>query len=140
MKKHFILLFAFITTLCSACQEYSYKETELHGIWQVQSVENKMTGEFVEVEGERYYIFQRHMAQVGYLPPNTSSDGSMTRYSCEFDLTNDSISMGKFHSAPSTFLQQFGIYDEHTTFAIDHEKRNRLIFTSDKACVTMRRY
>lgn len=137
--RHHILL-TILALLCCACQKYSYKETELHGIWQVQSVENKMTGEFVEVEGERYYIFQRHMAQVGYLPPNTSSDGSMIRYSCEFNITNDSISMGKFYSATPEFLERFGIYDEPSTFAIEHEKRNKLIFTSDKACITMRRY
>jgi hypothetical protein len=80
------------------------------------------------------------MAQVGYLAPNTGSSGSMRKYACEFSIKNDSISMGKFHAAPSTFLQQFGIYDEYTTFAIDKEKRNKLIFTSDKASISMRKY
>ena len=138
MKPH--ILPTILALLCCACQEYSYKETELHGMWQVISVEDKATGELVEAEGDRYYIFQRHMAQVGYLAPNTGSTGGMRKYACEFSIDNDSIYMGPFHAAPSTFLQQFGIYDTHTTFAIDKEKRNKLIFTSDKACISMRRY
>lgn len=147
MKKHFILFFVFITILCSACQEYSYKETELHGIWQVQSVENMTTGEFVEVEGERYFIFQRHMVCVGYVTPNMPSDGVMTKYLSEFTLSDNTINMGAFRytwdngkKVSLQELQKFGIYDELTTFSIEHEKRNLLIFTSDKACITMRRY
>ena len=138
MKQY--ILPTILALLCCACQKYSYKETELHGMWQVISVEDKTTGELVETDGERYYIFQRHMAQVGYLAPNTGSSGSMRKYACEFSIENDSIYMGKFHTAPSTFLQQFGIYDEFTTFAIDKEKRNKLIFTSDKASISMRKY
>lgn len=138
MKPH--ILPTILALLCFGCQKYSYKETELHGMWQVISVEDKTTGELVETDGERYYIFQRHMAQVGYLAPNTGSSGSMRKYACEFSIENDSIYMGKFHTAPSTFLLQFGIYDEYTTFAIDKEKRNKLIFTSDKASISMRKY
>ena len=129
-----------LALLCFGCQKYSYKETELHGIWQVISIEDKTTGELVETEGDRYYIFQRHMAQVGYLAPNTGSNGSMRKYACEFSIENDSVRMGKFHATPTTFLQQFGIYDEYTTFAIDHKKKRKLILTSDKACISMRWY
>lgn len=148
MKKILNLLIVFTALLChTSCQKYSYIENELHGLWQVMSVEDKTTGEITEAQGELYYSFQRNMVIVGYNTPSKPTGLMMTQYISEFNLKEDSIEINNFldypkceYKAPLQALKKFGIHDEYTTFWIDHPKKSVLILESDQARVTLRKY
>lgn len=148
MKKAYTILALTLVLLChTSCQEYSYIENELHGLWQVTSVENKMDNETTEAQGDLYYSFQRNMVIVGYNSPSKPTGSMMTQYISDFYLDNDTIEIGNFRvfeeydkKVPVQALKRFGIHEEHTTFAIKRPKKNVMTFESDKAYVTMRRY
>lgn len=154
MKRHLqyslslvIFIFCF-----SSCQDCYYIENDLHGMWQVTSVEKLPEGDIVEAQGQLYYMFQRSMVQLGYKPLN--SPQSMRRYIAHFDLIGeDSIGMGYFRmrttgegdfvnqeiKIPLDSLRKFGLYDDHTTFS-KFQSNQKLILTSDSACIVLRRY
>ena len=84
---------------------------------------------------------------LNYKSPTKPSGQMMTQYITTFDLSTDSITMGDFRinmeydkKVAIEALHKFGIYDEHTTFAWDIEKKHTLILTSDKARITLRKY
>lgn len=148
MKKIQNLHIILIVLLCLiSCQKYSYIENELHGLWQVISVEDKTTGEITEAQSELYYSFQRNMVIVSYNSPNKPTGLMMTQYISDFHLDGDSIQMDNFRiyqeyekKAPQKALKKFGIHDEHTTFHIEKTKEGRMAFESDKARVELRKY
>lgn len=141
-------LIALIILLChTSCRKYSYIENELHGLWQVTSVEDKTTGEVTEAQGELYYSFQRNMVIVGYNSPNKPTGLMMTQYISDFLLEDDSIQINNFRiyqeyekRAPSEALRKFGIHDEYTTFHIERSKKGLMTLDSDKARVELFRY
>ena len=148
MKRTHTILILFLATLFyTSCQKYSYIETELHGLWQVISVEDKTTNETTEAQGELYYSFQRNMVIVGYNSPNKPTGTMMTQYISDFYLNNDTIQISNFRvfeeydkKAPLQALKRFGIHDEQTVFAIEHPRKDIMALKSAKARVTMRRY
>lgn len=148
MKKIVTWLFA-LTLLLSytSCQEHSYIENDLHGLWQVTTVEDKTTGALTQAQGELYYSFQRNMVIVGYKSPNKPVGTMMTQYISDFYLSEDSIEISPFRiyleydkKAPLEALKKFGIHDEHTTFAIDRPNKEGMILESEKARITLRKY
>ena len=148
MKKIQNLLITSIILLChTSCQKYSYIENELHGLWQVTSVEDKTTGETTKTQGELYYSFQRNMVIVGYNSPNKPTGLMMTQYISDYLLEGDSIQMNNFRiyqeyetKPPLQSLKKFGIYDECTTFHIKKSKKGVITFESNKALIGLRRY
>ena len=82
-----------------------------------------------------------------------ADDGLFTHKQSELIKECTRLNNGKKHKAALTLLnkidwskldnrqrQEISYLKATTTFAIDHAKRNKLIFTSDKACISMRRY
>ena len=142
-----------LSTLCLAsCRDNYYVENELHGVWQVTSIEDLTTEEVTEAQGELYYMFQRTMVALYYKLPNTTEN--MARYIAHFDLSeSDSIGMGDFRyyttgegnlinretKVPLGSLKKFGIYQEYTTFHLQQSKQ-RMTLTSDKARIELRKY
>lgn len=131
----------------TACQKYSYIEHDLHGLWQVTTVEDKMTGEITEAEGDLFYSFQRNMVIVSYNVPSKPTGQMMTQYISDFILQDDSIQINNFRiyleydkKAPLEMLQKFGIHAEHTTFVVDKAKKGIMTLESDKARVELQRY
>ena len=139
--------------LClTSCGEYYYIENDLHGLWQVTSVERLSTGEVAESQGQLYYSFQRTMVMLSDV--DLEIPGKLKRYIAHFDfLASDSISMGDFRNRttgerdfvlqetkiPLELLCKFGLYQDCTTFHMEQSKQ-RLILTSDSACVVLRKY
>ena len=148
MKKILNILTTFIVLLChTSCQKYSYIENELHGLWQITSVEDKTTGEITKAQGELYYSFQRNMVIVGYNSPNKPTGQMLTQYISDFLLEADSIQINNFRiyleyekKAPLQALKKFGIHDEHTTFHVDQSKKGFMTLESDKAQISLRKY
>lgn len=147
MKKINILLFTIITLLHSSCQEYSYIENELHGLWQITTVEDKATAEITEAQGELYYSFQRNMVVVSYNSPTKPTGLMMTQYNSDFLLEGDSIHINDFRiyqeydkKAPLQALKKFGIHGEHTTFHIERPNRKCMILESEQARVALLKY
>lgn len=150
-----ILYMSFVLATLQAvtsCKDNYYIENDLHGMWQVTSVERFSTGEVTEAHGELYYMFQRTMVSLCFnyidIPESTAS------YIAHFDiLASDSIGMGDFrHSTTGegNFVNQetkvrieqlnkFGLYQDYTIFS-KQLSRNRLVLTSDSARIVMRRY
>lgn len=152
-KTHITIVFTLILLCYTSCKKYSYIENELHGLWQVTSVENKATGEITEAQGELYYSFQRNMVMLGYKSSDRPTgviiigENTTTYYVSEFNLEDNYILMGDFRiymyydkKVPLEKLEKFGIYDEYTTFSIERTSKNSLVFESEKSRIIMRRY
>ena len=152
MRKLYIYgILAFMFTSVS-CKDNYYIENDLHGMWQVTSVEDLSTGDVAEVKGELYYSFQRTMVMLSDVDLETPS--KLTRYIAHFDLVeSDSIGMGEFRNRttgegslvkdeikiPVERLHKFGIYKDYTMFHMS-QSRKELILTSDRARIVLRRY
>lgn len=147
-----ILIVLILVSCSTSCRDCYYIENELHGIWQVASVEKKSTGEVTEPGGRLYYMFQRTMAKLCYnhleIPEYT------TNYIAHIDfIGTDSIGMGDFRFSttgegdyvnkenriPLQDLHKFGLYEDYTIFHIEQSK-SKLIFTSDSARIVLRKY
>ena len=153
MRRTLYILGILVLTLNAiSCRDHYYIENDLHGVWQVTSVERLSTGEVTEPTGELYYMFQRSMVMLGHKLLEVPE--SMTRYIAHFDLVNeDSIGMGDFRNyttgegdfvnqeskIPLGSLHRFGLYQEYTMFSMQRSKQE-LILTSDRARVTLRKY
>lgn len=147
MKKIITLLIVIITLLHTSCQEYSYVENELHGLWQITTVEDKTTAEVSNPKGDLYYSFQRNMVVVSYNSPTKPTGQMMTQYNSDFLLEGDSIHINDFRlyqeygkKAPLQALKKFGIHGEHTTFHIERPNRKSMILDSEQARVTLLKY
>ncbi len=134
----------------ASCMDYYYVENDLHGVWQVASVENLVTGEKSLGHGKLYYMFQRTMVSLGYNDPLPES---MPSYISHFNLVGDSIGMGIFRiystgegnnidrevKVPLSSLHKFGVHEDFTMFYMEQSK-HKLILTSDSARVILRKY
>ena len=139
--------------LCFAsCEDCYYVENDLHGIWQVTSVERFSTGEVTEPQGQLYYSFQRTMVMLSDV--DLEVPNKLKRYIAHFDLMDsDSIVMGDFRNRTTgeggfvnqetkislELLQKFGLYQDYTTFHMERTKQN-MILTSDSAQIVLRKY
>ena len=150
-KRHLygILIFMLIIASCKDCY---YIENELHGMWQVTSVEDLSTGDVADVKGKLYYSFQRTMVMLSDV--DLDKPDNLKRYIAHFDLVeSDSIGMGEFRNRttgegnlvndetriPLERLRKFGIYQDYTMFHLSQSGKE-LVLTSDSACVVLRKY
>lgn len=142
-----ILLLALNIT---SCKDNYFIENDLHGVWQVTSVERLSTGEVTKSAGDLYYMFQRSMVSLGY---NDYFPESMSSYIAHFDLLGDSIGMGIFRiystgegnnigrevEVPLSSLHKFGIYEDYTMFHLQ-QSRQEMELVSDSARIVLRKY
>ena len=63
MKKHIYKLLILLTLALTSCESYQIHE-DLDGFWQVESIENKETGDIKYCQGDTYYSFQRELVLV----------------------------------------------------------------------------
>ena len=145
---HTIVLIAVLLLANIACQKNSYVENEIHGFWQVNTIEELTTNNITQAKGNLYFSFQRNTVILGHRTESKPLGLALTeQYISEFDLTNGSIRMGDFriymeyeNKATLQDLYKFGIYDEYTTFYIERPTKNSIILSSKKARITMRKY
>ena len=144
-------IWAFALNIIS-CKDNYFVENDLHGVWQVTSVERLSTGEVTKSAGDLYYMFQRSMVMLGYKQLGVPE--SMTRYIAHFDLVGvDSIGMGDFRNyttgegnnvdrediVPLADLRKFGLYQDYTMFHMELS-RQQLFLISDSARIELRKY
>ena len=153
MRRRIYTLSLLVVVLCiTSCGKHYYIENDLHGMWQVASVENILTDEVFDAKGELYYMFQRSMVFLYYNPQNTNSVNE--RYISQISIVGeDSIGMGDFRvytTGEGDFVNQevkvsldrlrkFGLFNDYTTFYMEQSKQ-KLILTSDSAQIVLRRY
>ena len=136
----------------TSCKENYYIENDLHGMWQVTSIEKLSTGEIFSPQGTLYYLFQRSMVSLCYSYLNMPE--RLDEFIAHFDLMgSDSIGMGDFRYGTSgegdnvnketkvsiNSLNRFGIYQDYTIFHLQQSKK-KMVLTSDSACIVFRRY
>lgn len=148
MKKNIyriILLLALMTI--SSCESYQI-HGELDGFWQVQSIENKQTGDITECKGDIYYSFQRELVLISYVSPNIPTGQMKENYIAYFTHENNVITMTDFRiyidkngkQAPLSKLAKFGLYDTFNTFDVEKLNNSSLILNSDKARIVMKKH
>ncbi len=151
-RNHYLSVILILILGLTSCKDNYYIENNLHGMWQVISVERLSTGEISESQGQLYYSFQRTMVKLGYKDTNILEN--MVNYIAHFDLiTSDSLGMGYFRNGttgegdfvnienrvPLQSLYKFGIYQDYTTF-YKQQSKQELILTSDSARIVLRKY
>ncbi len=142
----YILGLFFIMSYITSCGDSYYVENELHGMWQVTSIERKSNEEVKDAQGQLYYLFQRSVVMLGHKLPSELgiADYNIAHVDC---IGKDSIAMGPFRKAyaiPETkvlvdSLLKFGLYQDYTIFHL-MQTRQKLILTSDSARIELRKY
>lgn len=153
MRKSIYILGALVSLLSMAsCKKHYYIENDLHGVWQITSVEKLSTGEVNPTKGELFFMFQRTM--VALCENYIDIPESMARVIAQFDLIEpDSIGMGDFRvyttgegdyinqetKVSISSLNKFGIYQDYTMFHLQQSKQ-KMTLTSDSARIVLRKY
>lgn len=149
-----LLILGVIAILVSitSCRNNYYVENELHGIWQVISIEEKATNQIIEPQGTLYYQFQRTLVSLCYNYLDVPE--KLTNVIAHFDrISPDSIGMGDFRVSTTgegdnvnkeikvsvSSLSKFGIYQDYTVFHLLQSKQ-KMILSSDSARIILRRY
>ena len=135
-----------------SCKDNYYIENDLHGMWQITSIQKSSTGEVVKPKGTLYYLFQRSMVSLCYNYLNVPE--RIDCYIAHFDfIESDSIRMGQFRVSTTgegdnvnkeeivgvESLYKFGIHQDYTIFHMGLSKQS-LILTSDSARIVLRKY
>ena len=148
MKKYtYIFIVLFTVVLASSCESYQI-HGDLDGFWQVQSIENKESGEITYCNGDIYYSFQRDLVLASYVSPTIPQGLIKNNYIAHFTQENDSIYMTDFRiyldregkQAPLSELEKFGLHNTFNTFGIEKLSRSSLILNSDKARIVLQKY
>ena len=149
MKKNIyrIILLLAATIIVSSCESYQI-HGNLDGFWQVQSIEEKQTGDITYCKGETYYSFQRDLVLISYVSPNIPQGQIKENYIAYFTHENDSISMTDFRiyidksgkQAPLSKLEKFGLYDTFNSFCVEELTSKSLILNSQKARIIFKKH
>ena len=96
MKQYIYKILILLTiVLISSCESYLI-HGDLDGFWQVESIEDKNTGDITYCDGDTYYSFQRELVLVSYVSPNIPTGQMKENYVAYFSHENDSIYMTDF--------------------------------------------
>ena len=141
------ILTMFVIALMVSCESYRI-HGDLDGFWQVQSIENKQTGEITKCNGDIYYSFQRELVLVSYVSPNIPQGQIKENHIAYFSHENGEIAMTDFRiyidkdatPTPLSKLEKFGLYDTYNTFQVEKLSNKNLILNSDKARIVLHKY
>lgn len=153
MGRKWLILGLLIALLCAtSCKDNYYIENNLHGVWQVVSVDNYSTDVITYPQGTLYYMFQRSIVALCY--KHLDIPERMERNIAHFDMvTSDSIGMGDFRAYTTgegnlvnneekvsvSSLRKYGIFEDYTLFHMQLSK-DKMMLTSDSACIILRKY
>ena len=148
MKQYIYKLLILLTiVLISSCESYLI-HGDLDGFWQVESIEDKNTGDITYCDGDTYYSFQRELVLVSYVSPNIPTGQMTENYVAYFSHENDSIYMTVFRiyldregkQAELQALKKFGLHDTFNTFHIEKLNSEELILNSDKTRIILKKH
>ena len=148
MKQYIYKLLILLTiVLISSCESYLI-HGDLDGFWQVESIEDKNTGDITYCDGDTYYSFQRELVLVSYVSPNIPTGQMKENYVAYFSHENDSIYMTVFRiyldregkQAELQALKKFGLHDTFNTFHIEKLNSEELILNSDKTRIILKKH
>lgn len=148
MKQYIYKILILLTiVLISSCESYLI-HGDLDGFWQVESIEDKNTGDITYCDGDTYYSFQRELVLVSYVSPNIPTGQMKENYVAYFSHENDSIYMTDFRRSyvdkdePVTLseLEKFGLYDTLNNFQVEKLNKRILILNSNKTRITLQKY
>ena len=148
MKKYtYIFIMLFTVVLASSCESYQI-HGDLDGFWQVQSIENKQTGETKLCKGDTYYSFQRELVLISYISPTIPMGQMKENHIAYFTHDNNVIAMSDFRiyldregqQTPLSKLEKFGLYDTYNTFQAEKLEDSSLILNSDKTRIILTKY
>ena len=148
MKRYIYRLLILLTIIAaSSCESYLI-HGNLDGFWQVESIEDKNTGDITYCDGDTYYSFQRELVLVSYVSPNIPTGQIKENYIAHFTYENDSIYMTDFRiyidrngkQAPLSKLEKFGIYDTFSTFYVEMLNKRVLILNSEKSRIILKKH
>ena len=151
MEKMKNLLYKFLTTLLitmiASCESYQI-HGDLDGFWQVQSIENRETGETTNCNGDIYYSFQRELVMLSYVSPEMPKGQMKENHIAYFSHEDGQIAMTEFRiyldkngkPSPLPKLEKFGIYSTYSIFHVENLDSKSLILKSEKARIVFRKY
>ena len=148
MKKRIcIITLLLVLMLTSSCESYLI-HGDLDGFWQVESIENKQTGEMRYCNGDIYYSFQRNLILVSYVSPAVSQGRIKENHIAYFTYESDTISTTDFRiyidkeatQTPLSKLEKFGLYETFNTFLVEELCKKRLVLNSEKVRIVMLKY
>lgn len=148
MKRYIYRLLILLTIIVtSSCESYLI-HGNLDGFWQVESIEDKNTGDVTYCNGDTYYSFQRDLVLISYVSPNIPTGQMKENYIAHFTYENDSIYMTDFRiyldrngkQAPLSELAKFGLYETFNKFGIEKLNDKSMILSSKRVRIMFKKY
>ena len=147
MKKHIYKLLILLTLALTSCESYQIHE-DLDGFWQVESIENKETGDIKYCQGDTYYSFQRELVLVSYVSSNIPAGQMKENYIANFSHENDSIHMTDFRiyldrngkQAPLSKLEKFGLLEIYNSFKVEKLNSRSMALSSENTRISLKKY
>ena len=148
MKRYIYRLLILLTIiLTSSCESYLI-HGNLDGFWQVESIEDKNTGDVTYCNGDTYYSFQRDLVLISYVSPNIPTGQMKENYIAHFTYENDSIHMTDFRiyldrngkQAPLSVLAKFGLYETFNKLGIEKLNDKSMILSSKRVRIMFKKY
>ena len=136
----------FVLVLTS-CESYLVNG-DLDGFWQVESIEDKQTGNITHCKGDIYYSFQRELVLVSCTLSSNTTGQMKENYIAYFTHENDTITMTDFRiyldkdgkQAPLQNLEKFGLYELYNVFYVEKLNNKVLVLNSSKSRITLLKY
>lgn len=147
MRKYLYTLLTLFTFVLTSCESYLVNG-DLDGFWQVESIEDKQTGEITRCKGDIYYSFQRELVLVSYTQSGNPTGQMKENYIAYFTHENDTITMTDFRvyldrdgkQAPLSKLEKFGLHELHNVFHVEKLTGKSLVLDSEKAHIILRKH
>lgn len=148
MKRYIYRLLILLTIIVtSSCESYLI-HGNLDGFWQVESIEDKNTGDVTYCNGDTYYSFQRDLVLISYASPNIPTGQMKENYIAHFTYENDSIYMTDFRiyldrngkQAPLSELAKFGLYETFNKLGIEKLNDKSMILSSKRVRIMFKKY
>lgn len=148
MKRYIYRLLILLTIIVtSSCESYLI-HGNLDGFWQVESIEDKNTGDVTYCNGDTYYSFQRDLVLISYVSPNIPTGQMKENYIAHFTYENDSIYMTDFRiyldrngkQTPLSELAKFGLYETFNKFGIEKLNDKSMILSSKRVRIMFKKH
>ena len=148
MKRYIYRLLILLTIIVtSSCESYLI-HGNLDGFWQVESIEDKNTGDVTYCNGDTYYSFQRDLVLISYASPNIPTGQMKENYIAHFTYENDSIYMTDFRiyldrngkQTPLSELAKFGLYETFNKFGIEKLNDKSMILSSKRVRIMFKKH
>lgn len=144
-------IISLLTAMLFASCEQNPRYSQLDGIWQVLTVEDKLAETTADAEGRLYISFEYELVKLTFYPEVRNEGTLGHEYVSYYSLQDNTLSMGTFYKysynisktekelAPPEEMSAFGIRQQPAAFGMTIEGQS-MTLENGEARLTLRHY